>query len=66
MKSAELYRKLTRDGWYKIAQTGSHIKLAHDTKKALTRSGYLEFPLHGSAEVGKGLAALLLNQAGLK
>ncbi len=55
-----------KDGWYKIAQTDSHIKLAHATKKALTRSGYIEFPLHGSAEVGKGLAAVLLKQAGLK
>lgn len=66
MKSSELHRKLLKDGWYKIAQTGSHIKMVHPTRKALTRSGYLEFPLHGSAEVGKELAALLLKQTGLK
>lgn len=66
MKSSELYRKVLADGWYKIAQRGSHIKLAHATKRATTRSGYLEFPLHGSAEVGKGLAAVIMKQAGLK
>ncbi|WP_375418648.1 type II toxin-antitoxin system HicA family toxin [uncultured Hymenobacter sp.] len=66
MKSSELLRRLLADGWYKLRQDGSHITMAHPTKKALTRSGYLSVPSHGSKEVGKGLAAALLKQAGLK
>ncbi|WP_045689053.1 type II toxin-antitoxin system HicA family toxin [Hymenobacter sp. AT01-02] len=66
MKSSELLRKLQADGWYDISQNGSHIKLAHATKKAPTTSGYIIFPSHGSDEVGKGLAAKIKKQAGLK
>lgn len=67
MKSSELLRKLQRDGWYIVKQQeGSHMKLAHPTKKAPTPSGCITATFHGSSEVGKGLAATLLKQAGLK
>lgn len=61
MKSSELLRKLLRAGWVILRQSGSHMTLRHpDTPDQIT------FPSHGSAEVGKGLAAKILKQAGLK
>lgn len=33
MKCAELYRILTKDGWYPVSQKGSHVKLKHEVKK---------------------------------
>lgn len=61
MKCSELLRLLTRDGWYPISQSGSHIKLKHDLK-----SGIIIFPNHGSHEMGKGLERKLLKDAGIK
>jgi mRNA interferase HicA len=61
MKCSELYRLLTKDGWYPISQKGSHIKMKHDTKP-----GFIVFPNHGSQEVGKGLENKVLKDAGLK
>jgi predicted RNA binding protein YcfA (HicA-like mRNA interferase family) len=61
MKSSELYRILTKDGWCPVSQNGSHVKMRHPTK-----SGIIIFPNHGSNEVGKGLEKKLLKQAGIK
>lgn len=61
MKSSELLRKLQRAGWYVVRQAGSHLTLRHPDRPG----EQLTFPSHGSAEVGKGLAAKLLKQAGL-
>jgi predicted RNA binding protein YcfA (HicA-like mRNA interferase family) len=61
MKSSELYRILTQDGWYVVSQSGSHVKMRHRIK-----FGVLIFPHHGSNEVGKGLERKLLKQAGIK
>jgi len=61
MKCSELYRILTKDGWYTVSQKGSHIKLRHQSK-----NGTIIFPNHGSNEVGKGLENKLLKQAGIK
>ena len=61
MKSSELYRLLTKDGWYPVSQSGSHIKMKHDKN-----SGIIVFPNHGSQEVGKGLEKKLRKDAGLK
>jgi predicted RNA binding protein YcfA (HicA-like mRNA interferase family) len=61
MKSSELLKILSRDGWVATRQKGSHIVLVHPTKK-----GPIIFPNHGSAEVGKGLESKILKQAGLK
>ncbi len=60
MKCSELYRILTRDGWYPISQKGSHVKLKHDIKQ-----GIIIFPQHGSQEVGKGLERKILKDAGI-
>ncbi|MCW5910341.1 MAG: type II toxin-antitoxin system HicA family toxin [Cyclobacteriaceae bacterium] len=61
MKSSELLRILTQDGWYVVSQSGSHVKMRHSSK-----SGVIIFPSHGSNEVGKGLERKLLKQAGIK
>lgn len=61
MKCSEVYRILTKDGWYPVSQKGSHVKLRHDTKP-----GTIIFPYHGSQELGKGLQKSLFKQAGIK
>jgi predicted RNA binding protein YcfA (HicA-like mRNA interferase family) len=61
MKCSKLLSILNRDGWYAIAQKGSHLKLAHPNKP-----NKIIFPDHGSREVGKGLQNKILKEAGLK
>lgn len=61
MKCSELYRMLTRDGWYVVSQSGSHVKMRH-----LTKPGIIIFPDHGNSEMGKGLEKKLLKQAGIR
>jgi predicted RNA binding protein YcfA (HicA-like mRNA interferase family) len=61
MKCSELYRILTKAGWYPITQKGSHIKMKHDQK-----TGIIIFPNHGNQEVGKGLEKRILKIAGIK
>ena len=58
MKSSQLMKILTTDGWYKVRQSGSHVTMRHDTKK-----NQLSVPDHGSSEVGKGLERKILKQA---
>lgn len=66
MKSSELLKLLTQDGWYLISQKGSHMKLAHPTKRTSLQSGYLIFAYHGSDEVPRGSESKYLKEAGLK
>jgi mRNA interferase HicA len=61
MKCSEFYRLLIKDGWYPISQSGSHVKLKHDSKV-----GIIIFPNHGSQELGKGLERKIRKDAGLK
>lgn len=61
MKSSELLRILYQDGWYKVSQKGSHVKMKHQLKK-----GLLFVPNHGSKEMATGTAIHILKQAGLK
>ncbi len=61
MKCSELYRLLTKDGWYPTSQKGSHVKMKHDTKP-----GIIIFPNHGIQELGKGLENKIRKDAGLK
>lgn len=60
MKCSEFYRILINDGWYPVSQSGSHIKMKHDSKQ-----GTIIFPNHGSQELGKGLELKLRKDAGL-
>lgn len=61
MKSRELLRLLKKDGWYEIRQSGSHITMAHATKK-----GKVLVPFHAAKEVKKGLLNGILKEAGIK
>ncbi len=61
MKSSQLIRMLQQDGWFKVSQRGSHIKMKHLTKK-----GVVFVPHHGSKEVATGTANYILKTAGLK
>ena len=60
MKCSELYRLLTKDGWYVVSQKGQHVKMRHDLE-----TGLIIFPNHGSQEVGKGLEKKILKEAGI-
>lgn len=60
MKSSELLRKLQKAGWQTERQSGSHLIMRHPDKDEP-----IIFPSHGAKEVGTGLAAKILKQAGL-
>ena len=61
MKCSELFRILINDGWYPVSQSGSHVKMKHNTKP-----GTIIFPNHGSQELGKGLEIKIRKDAGLR
>lgn len=61
MKSSQLYRILLNNGWVKIKQKGSHVKLRHPKNSEI-----IIFPAHGSQEVGSGLEKKILKQAKIK
>ncbi len=61
MKYNEFLRLLKKDGWYVVRVEGSHHIMSHPTKK-----GTLTVPVHGSKEIGKGLANKILKAAGLR
>ena len=61
MKCSQMYHILIKDGWYRISQRGSHVKMRHETKR-----GVIIFPNHGSQELGKGLEKRILKVAGIK
>ena len=56
--TGELIRRLVKDGWYQVRQSGSHAIYRHPTKKA-----QLTVPVHPGKEVPRGTAARLLKVA---
>jgi predicted RNA binding protein YcfA (HicA-like mRNA interferase family) len=60
MKSAELIRQLTKEGWTLDRVAGSHHIFKHPTKP-----GHISVP-HSKADLGRGLIHKLLKQVGLK
>ncbi len=60
MKCSELIRKLKRDGWFVVRQSGSHIMMQHPTKP-----GQIVVPDHGSKELASGTARSIIKKAGL-
>ena len=62
MKVRELIKRIEKDGWYQVAQKGSHIQYKHSEKP-----DRVTIPYHGSnKEVAKGTVNSVLKQAKLK
>jgi len=60
MNSREIIRKLQDDGWYEVAQVGSHKQFKHAAKP-----GRVTVP-HPKKEVPLGTLKSIETQAGLK
>lgn len=60
MNSRELIRLLEAEGWRLVRVRGSHHQYSHPTKP-----GSVTVP-HPRKDLGKGLVAAILRQAGLK
>ena len=59
--TGELIRRLVKDGWYQVRQSGSHAIYRHHKKKA-----QLTVPVHPGKEVPRGTASRLLKAAELE
>ena len=60
MNSRELLRLLNDDGWFEVAQRGSHVQLKHPEK-----SGRVTVP-HPKKDLPLGTVRSVLRQAGLE
>ena len=61
MKYRELFRILTKDGWFTIRQTGSHLIMRH-----LVKPNQVVVPFHASKEIKKGTLSHILKDADIK
>lgn len=61
MKVRDIVQKVEADGWYPVAQKGSHQQFKHPSKP-----GKVTIAGHPSAEMDKGTYNNILKQAGLK
>jgi len=61
MKIRDLLRMLEDDGWFQVAQRGSHRQFKHPVK-----SGRVTLAGHPADEMDKGTLNSILKQAGLK
>lgn len=59
MKYNEFHRKVIRNGWVRVRQTGSHVTYEKDGIR-------VPVPNHGSKEMGEGLRLRLQKLMGLK
>jgi len=60
MRPRELLIILHKNGWFKVAQKGSHLQLKHKSK---TRK--ITVPIHNQ-DIPKGTLHAILKQAGIK
>lgn len=60
MHSRDIIKLLEKDGWYKVAQKGSHIQFKHPTK-----TGRVTVP-HPKHDFPKGTLKSIEKQAGIK
>ena len=60
MNSREIIRRIQQEGWYEVAQTGSHKQFKHAVKP-----GRVTVP-HPKKEVPVGTIKSIEKQAGLK
>ncbi|MEQ9229505.1 MAG: type II toxin-antitoxin system HicA family toxin [Cyclobacteriaceae bacterium] len=62
MKVKEIIKLIEADGWFLVAQKGSHRQYKHPTKM-----GRVTIPDHGqNKDLAKGTENSILKQAGLK
>ena len=62
MKTKEIISLLKKDGWYQVAQKGSHKQFKHPIKV-----GRVTVPDHGqNKDLAKGTENSILKQAGMK
>ena len=61
MKVAEILKLLQQDGWFNVAQKGSHRQLKHASKP-----GRVTVPGKPSDDLAPGTQNSILKQAGLK
>jgi predicted RNA binding protein YcfA (HicA-like mRNA interferase family) len=61
MKIRDVLKLIERDGWYQVAQKGSHRQFKHPEK-----SGRVTVAGHPSQEMDQGTLNSIFKQAGLK
>jgi len=61
MKVRDVLKLIEEDGWYQVAQKGSHRQFKHPVK-----IGRVTVAGHPSQEMDKGTFGNILKQAGLK
>lgn len=60
MNSRQIIKALKKDGWYEVAQKGSHVQFKHPDKK-----GRVTVP-HPKKDLPKGTVTSIERQSGLK
>jgi predicted RNA binding protein YcfA (HicA-like mRNA interferase family) len=60
MDSGNIISALQRDGWFRVAQKGSHVQFKHPTKK-----GRVTVP-HPKRDIPQGTLKSIEKQSGLK
>ncbi len=61
LTAKEVLEILKKDGWYEIAQRGSHVQLKHPEKK-----GKVTVPVHSGKTLPIGTIKSILKQAGIE
>jgi predicted RNA binding protein YcfA (HicA-like mRNA interferase family) len=61
MKTRDILRMIQDEGWYQVAQRGSHRQFKH-----LTRPGKVTIAGHPSEEMDEGTRKSIFKQAGIK
>ncbi|MCX6574408.1 MAG: type II toxin-antitoxin system HicA family toxin [Candidatus Aminicenantes bacterium] len=61
MKIRDIMTTLRKDGWYQVAQRGSHHQFKHPVKK-----GRVTIAGHRNDDLAPGTLSSILEQAGLK
>ncbi len=61
MKVRDIIARLREDGWYQVAQKGSHRQFKHSVKR-----GRVTIAGHGNDDLAPGTLNSVLEQAGLK
>jgi len=60
MKAREVLARLHADGWFEVAQKGSHKQLRHPTKP-----GKVTVPVHGNADLAIMVIRSIERQSGV-